>query len=136
MYETFEHTADLGLRVAAASLDELFAEAARGLLSVLVDNPQDVQPDIESAFKIEGSEKDYLLFDWLSELLYRFESSGQLFSKFDISLTETGLNAVVWGESAEETRHHLAHEVKAITYHQLKVEQSPDGWTAQVIVDI
>jgi len=136
MYEVFDHTADLGLRITAASIDELFVEAAHGLLSVLVDNPEDVRPENETSFEIEGNEKDYLLFDWLSELIYRFETDGQLFSQFDVTVTETGLKATARGEPADQSRHRLAHEVKAVTYHQLEVEETKEGWRAQLIVDI
>lgn len=136
MYETFDHTADLGLHVEAADLNTLFAEAARGLLSILVDNPDEVRPLREVPFEIEGTAKDFLLFDWLNELLYRFETEGLLCSEFSIDVTETGLTARARGESADPDRHRLAHEVKAITYHQLEVTQTPTGWQARVIVDI
>jgi Uncharacterized conserved protein len=38
-HEVFEHTADLGIRVTADTLEELFAEAAAGLLEVLTEDP-------------------------------------------------------------------------------------------------
>jgi len=42
----------------------------------------------------------------------------------------------VRGETCDPARHSLAHEVKAVTYHGLAVEQVPDGWRAEVILDI
>ena len=136
MYETFEHTADLGLRVRAADLDALFAEAGRGFLSILVENPSDVRPQRDIKLQIEGTDKDYLFFDWLNELLYRFEIDHLLLAEFDVTLDERGLRAIARGEPVDPDRHHLAHEIKAITYHQLEVKQVPDGWQAVVIVDI
>ena len=69
MYETFEHTADIGLRVRAATLVELFSEAASGLFSLIVENFDQVQPAKEFAIVVRGRPEtiDYLLFDWLSE---------------------------------------------------------------------
>ncbi len=136
MYEFFEHTADLGLRVRAADLKSLFEDAGRGLTSMIIDNPADIRLDQEVSISIDGSETDYLLFDWLNELLYRFDSEGLLFGEFNVELEPTGLKAIVRGEPVTADRHQLSREVKAITYHQLQVEQTADGWQAEVIVDI
>ena len=136
MYETFEHTADLGLQVRAANLDALFAEAGRGFLSILIENPSDVRPRRDVKLQVEGTDKDYLFFDWLNELLYRFEIDHLLLAEFDVTLDQRGLRAIARGEPVDADRHSLAHEIKAITYHQLEVKQVPDGWQARVIVDI
>lgn len=136
MFETFDHTADLGLRVKAPDLPELFREAGRGLTSILVDNPADVVAKETAEVNLSGTDADYLLFDWLTELLYRFETTGFLASRFDVRLTDEGLSATIAGEPADGDRHQLAHEVKAITYHQLEVTQEGDGWAARLIVDI
>lgn len=136
MYETFEHTADLGLRVRAVDLDTLFADAGRALFSALVDNLDAVRSTQQETFEVQGTEKDYLLFDWLNELLYRFETEKLLFSNFDVKVDDSGLVATARGEPVDRRRHRLSHEIKAITYHQLKVEHTDDGWEAQLIVDI
>src|SRR5262245_58953864 len=70
MYEIFEHTADLGLRIRAATREELFVDAARGLFSMIVENLDDVQPRENRRYNIVGQDHVYLLFDWLNELLY------------------------------------------------------------------
>jgi SHS2 domain-containing protein len=136
MYETFDHTADLGLRVRAADLDTLFAEAAEALFSVLVEDPATIEPREAVAITVAGDERDYLLFDWLRRLVFLFEVDHWLFRKFEVRVTDTGLTATAWGEPVDRARHELSHEVKAITYHELKVEPTPDGWLAEVIVDI
>jgi len=136
MYELFAHTADLGLRIRAPDLNTLFADAARALFSVLVANLDDVQPCLERRFAIAGTELDYLLVDWLSELLGEFAAKHLLFAVFDPHVDGPGLRAVVWGEPLDTDRHKLDHEVKAITYHGLSVTRSGNGWLAEVIVDI
>jgi len=136
MFELFEHTADLGLRVTANSLEELLVEAARGLLAMLVANPEAVQPVQEKTVHLSADDSNYLLFDWLSELLYAFETDKLLLSTFELRLNNNELSAVCRGEPMDSSRHQMEHEVKAITYHGLKVEQSADGWQAEVIVDI
>lgn len=136
MYEVFDHTADIGLRLRADDLNSLFAEAGCGLTSLIVEDVATVTPTDTEEFDIAGTETDYLLFDWLNELLYRFETDGRLFSQFDVNITDSGLHATAHGETVDPARHQLSHEVKAITYHHLNVEQTPDGWQAELILDI
>jgi SHS2 domain-containing protein len=136
MYETFAHTADLGLRVRAGETDELFADAAAGLFSLVVnDVPSD--PDAtEYRFEIEGSRLDLLLLDWLNELLYVFDSERMVLGSFEVEVGSEGLRATARAQSLDPDRHGLLREVKAITYHGLKVEQDGEQWLAEVIVDI
>lgn len=137
MYRVFEHTADLGLRIEASTLDELFAEAAKGLCSLIVENVDDVAPLVTHAFTLEGSDREYLLFDWLNELLFVFETEHLLLSRCAVKVSSAGLTAVGHGEKLDPDRHRLDHEVKAITYHGLQLAESPaGGWWAEVIVDI
>lgn len=136
MYEVFEHTADLGLRIAAANLDALFADAARGLFSVIAGDLDQVRRECTVEIALEGSEKDYLFFDWLNELLYLFESQRLLLAEFEVHVTNRGLDAQARGEPLDLGRHQLEHEVKAITYHGLSVAKTDAGWQAEVILDI
>jgi SHS2 domain-containing protein len=136
MYETFDHTADLGLRIRSADLNTLFAEAALALFATVVEDLDTVKPDRKVDVTIAGTDRDYLLFDWLKELLYHFDSEHLLLSRFEVRIGDDGLQGSAWGEPLDRNRHELAHEVKAITYHGLRVEPDADGWLAEVIVDI
>src|SRR3984893_10930299 len=82
MYETFEHTADLGLRVRAADLDTLFVEAARGLFAAVVEDLATVRPERAVQVQVAGDDREYLLFDWLKALLYHCDVDHLLFSRF------------------------------------------------------
>jgi SHS2 domain-containing protein len=136
MYEIFAHTADLGLRVKAPGLNALFADAGRGFFSVIVTNLRDVRPESTVEFNIPGRDLAYLLADWLNELLFAFEGRRLLLCQFDVSVGDDGLRATAKGEAVDESRHHLDHEVKAITYHGLSVRQANGEWLAEVILDI
>jgi SHS2 domain-containing protein len=136
MYETFDHTADLGLRIRAPDLDTLFVEAGKALFAAIVEDLDSVAPLQQHRIELAGEDREYLLIDWLKELLYSFDSQHLLFSRFEVHVSSTGLNAEAWGEPLDRSRHQLLHEVKAITYHGLTVEQSDHGWLAEVIVDI
>lgn len=135
-WEHFEHTADLGLRVQAPDLATLLAEAGRGLFAMLVDNLDDVRPAEPVEIVVAGVDPEYLLFDWLDELLAIFETHRFLLCRFDVRVDKAGVKATAWGEPIDPQRHHLAHEVKAITYHGLRVEGTDAGWKGEVIVDI
>lgn len=136
MYEIFEHTADLGLRITAPELRTLLADAARGLFSIIIANLDEVQLIQEKKIEVTAAAPDYLLFDWLNELLYIFETEHLVLADFDVQLFDAGLSAVARGEPFDLARHVPAHEVKAITYHGLKCEPTAAGWQAEVIVDI
>lgn len=136
MHEVFEHTADLGLRIRAADLNTLFAEGAQALFETIVPDLASVRPDRKVEIVLTGDDRPYLLFDWLKELLYHFDAKHLLFGKFEAHVGANGLAGAAWGEPLDPARHVLEHEVKAITYHGLRVEQTADGWLAEVIVDI
>jgi len=141
MYEFFEHTADLGLRARADSLPELYAESGRALFAALVDNYEAVEARDTRQLTIKAARHDELLHDWLAELLYLYDVDHLLLARFDVELTgadgaELALAATVHGEPIDHQRHELDTEIKAITWHGLRVEEDGDGWLAEVIVDL
>ncbi|MFT3879925.1 MAG: archease [Gemmatales bacterium] len=137
MHEVFEHTADLGLRIRSGTLVDLFTEAGTALFELMVENISDVQPVVQRQIRIVQAEIELLFFDWLNELLYLSDSEQLVLCRFAVGISHNLLEATVWGEPRDESRHQLDHEVKAITYHQLKLLQEPDGqWLAEAILDI
>lgn len=136
MYEFFEHTADLGLRATANDLNELFAHMATAMMAAIVEPVTSIMPMERRELSITGQALDDLLFDWLRALLYWADGEHWLCAKYQVVVGANGLVAEVWGEPLDRTRHELFHEVKAITYHELCVEQTAKGWLAEVIVDI
>ena len=138
MYEVFPHTADLGLRAAAPTLELLMADVARGLFAIIAGDLAQIrqQPAYAERFDIAGTDPMWLLFDWIGELHAAFELRRMLFSGFDVSIDATGLHATAHGEPYDPARHSLAHEIKAITQHELSVVEKAGGWEATLIVDI
>ena len=136
MYETFPHTADLGLRIQAEGFQALLAEAGRALFATLVANLDAVKFVEPKEFLIEGDDREYLFFDWLNELLYTYQKDRLVLAEFHTQLVPQGLRAVCRGEPLDLARHRPDHDIKAITYHGLKVTETDGLWTAEVIVDI
>ena len=136
MFTVFEHTADLGVRVEAASLPDALADAAAGLFAVIAGDLAQIRPIVAETFTVPGSDPTWLLYDFLGELHAAFEIRRMLFREFEVTITGDGLEATARGERYDPARHVLAHEVKAITQHELAVNRGPDRCTATYIVDI
>jgi SHS2 domain-containing protein len=136
--EHFEHTADVGLRVRASTLDDLFRTAAEGLMDYVVTNRAEVRPSEEETIALRADSTEELLADWLGELIFRVETRHHLFARFDVRVAPDGLSmeADLAGEPIDRDRHVLDHEVKAVTRHGMTLEKRPEGWEAELILDI
>jgi SHS2 domain-containing protein len=136
--ETFEHTADLGLRIFAADLADLFRTAAEGLFDVIVANRGEVQVVETQSVSLNADSTEDLLIEWLNELIFLSETRHRLYSRFDVALDDAGrrLDATIGGEPIDRTRHVLDHEVKAATRHGLSLRCENEGWVAEVVLDI
>jgi SHS2 domain-containing protein len=134
--EELEHTADTGIIVTAANLNELFGRAAWGTFSVIADLSA-VEPKERSRVSVEATDQKALMVKWLSELNVRHITKHWLFSRFDIiELGDTHLSAEVYGEPIGPERHTIYTEIKAITFHDLRIEKEGERWKAQIIFDL
>jgi SHS2 domain-containing protein len=136
-YRIVDHTADLGIDVRAGSLDALFAESARGFVDCITE-VDGVIPRRQRLLRVASDSLESLLVDWLSELLFVFETSGELFSEVDAKVTEAATDwkvvARLGGERFDSDRHPLKVPIKAVTYHGLEVDREESGsWRARVI---
>jgi len=136
MHEVFAHTADLGLRIEAATLEELYAEAGVGLFEIIAGDVGQIGLRIARDFDVPGTDPAWLLLDWTTELLAAFEVERLLFREFAVTVHPRGLHGTARGEPYDPAIHTLAHEIKAITQHALDVRRTATGWEATLIVDI
>lgn len=135
-FEVFAVTADKGVRAWGKDLPEVFANTAQGMWSLMVE-PGRAQRREMLPVTVEAGDRETLLVAWLNELLYLHEVEGFVAADFEVShLTDTRLEAEVWGERMDRTRHPLVGHVKAATYHLLHVRPTDGGWEAQVVVDV
>jgi SHS2 domain-containing protein len=134
-FEILEHTADVGIIAYGADLSQAFANAARALFS-LITELDDVEEVTHRDIELTASDVENLLVAWLNELVYRFDTEGIIFKRFDIiQLDDTYLKARGYGEKVDSSKHRLKIGVKAATYHMLKVDKN-DGCRVQVLCDI
>ena len=138
-FESFDHTADVGVDVWAPTLTELFAEAARALTTVLCDLDT-LRATEARRTEVTAPDLERLLVEWLEELLTWFDVDQWLACSARVSVTggpgAWRLSAVVDGERFDADRHRLNVLVKAVTYHALSVTKSEDGWRARIVFDI
>lgn len=135
-YEIIDHTADIGLRAYGRDLKQLFANAACGMFGILADL-KNVRPKESLEIKLKAPNTEELFLSWLSELLYQYNSKGIIFKEFLIDeLNERSISAEARGEKVDLKRHRLKTEIKAVTYHELKVQKVKDIWQAEVIFDV
>jgi len=134
-YEIIDHTADLGLRVFGRTREDLFSHAARAMFDQIADL-RSIREDIRRSVTVEAPGLEELLVYFLSELLYLFTGEGILLSKFTIKkMDDRHLEAEAGGERFSSARHRLKTEIKAVTYHNLKIERQGAGWKAEIIFD-
>ena len=135
-FEVFEHTADIGVRVYGASFAELLKNAALALMSLITDRDS-VRPDEEILFEAEAETGEELLIKMLSEILYLHEVRKMVFAEAEIELTDGyKLRGRLRGEKTDNSRHELLCDIKAATYHNLKIDRVNDRFMAEIIFDI
>jgi SHS2 domain-containing protein len=135
-FEVFEHTADIGVRVYGGSFAELLEDSALALLSLITDR-ESVRPDEEVLFETEAETGEELLIRMLSEILYLHEVRKMVFAEAEIELTNGyKLRGRLRGEKTDVSRHELLLDIKAATYHNLKIERVNDRFMAEIIFDI
>jgi SHS2 domain-containing protein len=134
--ETFDHTADVGLAATADTLCELMAALAEGLTDVLCDRSR-VAPAQRRRLVIEAEDVEVLAVDFLARVLLTFELDRFLLAEARVwEACGTSLSAELLGEHYDPARHELRNEVKAVTYHELKVAHEGGQWIGRVILDL
>jgi SHS2 domain-containing protein len=134
-YSFFDHAADVGIRVIAPSLEDLFVLAGRALME-WIGPPPAGSPARGEPIQLEGSDREDLLVRWLQELLFLFHQRHAYFTNAVVEIHPTSLRTtplfLTWDASSEAD----FQEVKAVTYHKLEVNQVEGAWHATVILDI
>ncbi len=134
-YEILEHPGDIKIRIFGKDDKELFANAALGMTSYIYGQKitEDRQgPVFFETAEIRSPDKEALLVDWLSEILYRSETNKRAYTDYEIlDIKETDLKAKIGSIEAK-----AIEDIKAVTYSGLKIEKEKDHWEAEVVFDI
>lgn len=135
-YECIDHTADLAIVVRADSLKQLFEESGRALFDLLI-RTQGARPSHSITCTVDGADNEDLMVNWLRELLYLFNGEEKAVSSIEIlHLTHTRVEARLKWIPVEFGRDEVLTEIKAVTYHQIRVEKTDLGYEARVVFDV
>jgi SHS2 domain-containing protein len=130
-FREIEHTADWALEVWAPDLEELFIQAALGMIWLTQTTLQEA-PRQERLVELEAGDIESLLVAFLSELLYLGEIDGLAFERFEITISTNRLRAILHGAPLAQQK----KEIKAVTYHNLAVQQSREGYRVTIVFDV
>jgi SHS2 domain-containing protein len=135
-FKILEHPADMGIEAFGNNLKEAFEQAAVGLISIILD-PSNVENIKTKKVQIYATDYEQLLVKWLTEVLYLYDGDNFISGKFGVeTLTPISITAIINGENFNNSRHTTKMDVKAITYHQILVQESEDGGLIRVYLDI
>jgi SHS2 domain-containing protein len=130
-FEEIPHTADWSVRVWAQDLPSLFVEAASAMHSLsgtVIGNGERVK----RTFETEAPDPESLLVAFLSELLYYEEQENLAFEVFDLRVAARWLKAEMEGAQIVSSE----KAIKAVTYHNLKIERTPQGLETTIVFDV
>ncbi|MDP2729771.1 MAG: archease [Dehalococcoidales bacterium] len=131
-FEILNHTADVGIIAYGSDINEAFANAAKGMFSLITDS--DVEEIEYRDIEMTSPDQESLLVKWLNELIYYFDAENMLFKRFDITqLSQRHLKAKSYGQRV--TDQEIKIGIKAATYHMLKIDKN-NGCRVQVVFDI
>jgi SHS2 domain-containing protein len=136
-YQVIEHTADIALRVRAKDLAGLFSNAALALSEISVGKIPAKGPLKKESLSIKQNADtlDELFVNWLNELLSLSSAKSLIFTGFKIkNISEGSIEAEA--EALDNASYRIEKEIKAATYHDLKIQKLAGGWQAEVILDV
>lgn len=135
-YRLIDHTADFGIEVFGSDLKDLFAGAAHAMFDLIADIKA-LQGTGEDRIYVTGADWPDLMVNWLRELLYFWAGRERLVKRVQIlSILEYELSAMVVFDQYSPGRHVIKSEIKAVTYHQIRVDRKPAGWESRIIFDV
>lgn len=134
------HTSDVTIECWAPTLEKAFEEAALATLEVMVDTSL-VKPLESVEVSVGGIDMKELLLSWVGRLIALVDINQQFYSKFEVKeISEApdgfSLNGNAWGETIDLARHKPRTGVKAMTYADMRIEQSPTKATIWFTLDL
>lgn len=132
--------ADVAFEAEAATLAELLSEACLAVSETMIRDLSSIAPREERRIEVEAEEPERLLHRALEEIVYYKDAERLVFGAISTKVQESGgkLNAsmLARGETLDSRRHEEIVDVKAVTWHRFRVERTPTGWRAFVVLDI
>lgn len=136
-FQILEHTADVGIRAEAVDLPGVFEQATLGLLDIIGTWAPGHPAGQQVELSIEADDLGALLVDWLGEVVYLGDSRDAVVPSLEMDeVTPLRASGRLGIAPRDEAAYEGGTQVKAITYHRLAVEETAEGWSATVYVDV
>jgi len=130
-FEELSHTADWSLRVWAVDLAHLFVESARGM-NALTGIRLAAKPRVRRTFSTTADDPESLLVSFLSELAFFAEQDHLAFDHFEIQVEDRTLKVEMAGSPMVSVN----KAIKAVTYHNLQIQQTIRGYELEIVFDV
>lgn len=135
-YEILPHTADMGFRAYGSTLAGLVESAGEALAGIILDTSC-VKARETVHIDARGAGFPETLVNWLNEVLYQMDARRLALCDFRVAVANPEeIQATAGAEPRDDLRHPPSLVVKAVTYHQLDVRETGDGWQADIFLDI
>ncbi|NVM02404.1 MAG: archease [Candidatus Helarchaeota archaeon] len=139
-FKFLEHISDVYIEVQARNLSEAFEEAGKAVFATMT-NLQHIEPIIKLEVRLQAEDREALLFDWLGELIYIFDTKNLIFSKIKIHQLKLingkiELYGELWGEEFDPQKHESKTEIKAPTYSLMEIKILSDNVILRFVLDI
>jgi len=131
--EELYHTADILIRVRASDIPTLFAEAVRGM-STVMDGGCEGGEMVEE-IDLRADDLEELLQDFLSELLFLSDVRGMVFCSSRVTVEGTTLHATLRGVPFDRTRHQ-GTEIKGVSYYGLQIVKEGESYVTDILFDV
>jgi len=132
-------TADIGLELIGDNLRELFIAAAEGLRALIREESGIEHVIAWREIILEAGDGEQLLVDWLSELIYIFDTDALIPVDIRIYIDTTAvwrLRGKVGFAGFDPSRHNAGHDIKAVTYYKLRITESNGRYGCHVVFDL
>lgn len=133
-FEELNHTADIMIRVRAATLNELFSETAKAMFTIMFHSCTD--SGYRETIVVDGADQEELLHNFLSDLLYISETKGIVFCQAIVTIVGTSLQAICTGEPFDPKKHSTGTEIKGISYSGLRIYKEQEDYVLDIIFDV
>jgi protein archease len=133
-FDEISHTADVKIHASAPTLEGLFSETFKALMQVLYGTDRD--GGVIRKIRVESTDNESLLADFLSEALFVSEVEGLVFSDARVKIEDHVLSAELRGERFDPLRHSAGTEVKGISYSELEIMHDANGYKLDIIFDV
>jgi len=138
-YKFLEHTADTKFQAFGKTLEESYSNAAIAMFEVIT-KPEKIKKKITKKIKVKAKDKEALLYKWLEELLFLFDTEFFVLNsvkKMEIEEKEGKytLKAEIIGDKFKD-KYELHGSVKAVTYNEMFVKEEKGKVIVQVVLDI